>query len=124
MHQLVLQDRQIETTLGISGTSIHSILHEHLTVKKIFSRWIPHNFSIAQKKARVNWSKEMLPKYDRGASKHVYDIVTGDESWIYAYELECKYQSTLWESQSSMTDHASPRQCELSLTHRLKQLHF
>ena len=52
--------REIETTLGISETSIHSILHEHLTVKKIGSRWIPHNLSIAQKKARVNWSKEML----------------------------------------------------------------
>ena len=46
--QLILQDRHvIETTLGISGTSIHSILHEDLTVKKICSRWIPHNLSIA-----------------------------------------------------------------------------
>ena len=41
--------REIETTFGISGTSIHSILHEHLTVKKICSRWIPHNLSVAQK---------------------------------------------------------------------------
>ena len=36
---MILQDRdvtyrEIQTTLGISGTSIHSILHEHLTVKK------------------------------------------------------------------------------------------
>ena len=38
----------------------------------------------------------MLPKYNRGASKNVYDIVTGDESWIYAYEPESKQQSTLW----------------------------
>ena len=34
MFQLILQDRHVtyhetETTLGISGTSIHSILHEH-----------------------------------------------------------------------------------------------
>ena len=41
VRQLMLQDRhatyrEIETTLGISGTSIHSILHEHLTVKKFF----------------------------------------------------------------------------------------
>ena len=40
VRQLILQDRhvshpEIETTLGISGTSIHSILHKHLTVKKI-----------------------------------------------------------------------------------------
>ena len=37
--QLILQDRhvtyrEIETILSISGTTIHSILHEHLTVKK------------------------------------------------------------------------------------------
>ena len=88
VRQLILQDchvnyREIEATLGISGTSIHSILHEHLTVKKVCSRWIPHN-------------GEMLQKYDHGASKHVYDIVTGDESWIYSYEPESKQQSTVW----------------------------
>ena len=38
VRQLILQYRhvtyrEIETTLGVSGTSIHSILHEHLTVK-------------------------------------------------------------------------------------------
>ena len=74
MRQLILQDRHvtyrdIETTLGINGTSIHSILHEHLIVKKICLRWIPYNLSIAQKKARVDWSKEIFQKYDRGAFK-------------------------------------------------------
>ena len=48
VRQLILQDRhvnyrEIETTLGISGTSLHSTLHEHLTVKTICSRSIPHN---------------------------------------------------------------------------------
>ena len=52
--------------------------------------------SIAQKMGRADWSKEMLQKYDRVASKHVYDIVTSDESWIYAYEPESKQQSTVW----------------------------
>ena len=54
--QLILQGcygtyREIERTLEISGTSIHSILHEHLSVKNICSRWIPHNLSIGQKKS-------------------------------------------------------------------------
>ena len=53
VRQLILQNhhvsyREIETTLGISGTSIHSIFYEHLIVKKICLRWIPHNSSIAQ----------------------------------------------------------------------------
>ena len=101
VRQLILQNRhvtyrEIEISLGISRTSIHSMLHEHLTFKKICSRWIPHNFSIAQNKTRVDWWKEMLQNYVRGASKHVYDIVTGVESWIYAYEPESKQQLTLW----------------------------
>ena len=40
VRQPMLQDRlvtyrEVETTLGISGTSIYAILHEHLAVKKI-----------------------------------------------------------------------------------------
>ena len=56
--QLILQVRhvtyrEIDTTLGISGTSTNSILHEHLTVKKICSRWIPHNLSKVAKVLRL-----------------------------------------------------------------------
>ena len=40
--------REIETILGISTTSIHSVLPEHLIVKEICSRWIPYNLSIAE----------------------------------------------------------------------------
>ena len=62
-------------------------MHELLTVETICSRWIPHNLSIALRHG--------FKKYDRGASKHVYDIVTGDELWIYVYESESKQQSTV-----------------------------
>ena len=55
VNELIMQDRaltyhEIEVFLGISSTSIHKILHEHLAVKQICSRWIPHNLTIAQKK--------------------------------------------------------------------------
>ena len=101
VRQLISQDRhvtycEIEITLGINGTSIHSILHEHFSVKQICSHWILHNLPIAQKKARIDWSKEMLQKYVHGASKYVYDIVTNDELWIYVYESKSKQQSVVW----------------------------
>ena len=65
VRELIMQDRhvtyrEIEASLGISSTSIHSILHGHLAVKKVCSRWIPHNLTVAQKKARVDWCKEIL----------------------------------------------------------------
>ena len=59
--------RQIKASLGISATIMHSILHEHLAVKKICSRWIPYNLTIAQRKLRDDWCTEMLEKYDRSA---------------------------------------------------------
>lgn len=88
--------REIEATLGISKTAIQSILQEHLAVKKICSRWIPHNLTEAQKEARVNWCKEMRQKFKLGTAKSVYNIVTGDETWIYSYDPETKQQSTVW----------------------------
>ncbi|GFT08475.1 metabotropic glutamate receptor [Nephila pilipes] len=109
VRELIKQDRhvtyrEIEASLDISMTSINKILHEHLSVKKICSRWIPHNLTNAQKTARVDWCKEMLEKYIQGTSKAVYNIYTGDESWIYAYEPETKQQSTVWVFQ----DEAKP----------------
>ena len=76
MRQLILQDshvtyRYIETTLGISGTSIHSLLHEQLTVKQICSRCIPHNLSIAQKTACVDWSSVHLILYEHLTVKKI-----------------------------------------------------
>ena len=98
VHELIMQDRhetyrEIELSLGIYSTSILSILHEHLAVKMNCSRWMPHNLTNAQKKVRVYWCKEMLEKYENGASKDVFKIVTGDESWICAYEPETKQHS-------------------------------
>ena len=75
VRELIMQEphmtyREIEASLGISSTSIHSILYEHLAIKKICYR------------------------YGCGALKDDYKIVTGDESWIYAYESETKQQHT------------------------------
>ena len=45
----------------------------------------------------------MLQKYNGGASKDVYMIVTGDESWICAYEPETKPTVGVFEDESSPT---------------------
>ena len=62
VRQLILQDFhvtycEIETTLGINGIQHNSILHEHLTVKKICLRWMAHNLSIAQKNQSIRVTK-------------------------------------------------------------------
>lgn len=87
---------EITDTLGIGAAAVNSILHDHLGVRKIASRWIPHLLTDDQKQRRVDWCKFMMEKFDNGRSKSVFEIVTGDETWIYAYDPETKQQSTVW----------------------------
>lgn len=87
---------EIEETLGIGSAAVNVILHDHLGVHKLVSRWIPHLLSDDQKRDRVEWCKFMLKRFDEGRSKSVSAIVTGDETWIYSYDPETKQQSTVW----------------------------
>ena len=96
MRQLILQDRhvtyrKIETLVGPAYTQYFM----NIGLSKKFVHVGYHTICQSSKKARVDWSKEMLQKYDRDASKHVYGIEKVDESWIYAYEPESKQQSTV-----------------------------
>ena len=69
-------------------------------------RWIPHNLTKAQKDAcqlnsiMLMGAKKIIKKFNAGASKEVYKIITGDKSWIYGYEPEQKQQSAVWVFQN------------------------
>ncbi|GBP71777.1 Putative uncharacterized protein FLJ37770 [Eumeta japonica] len=47
--------QHIRTSLGIGMSQVHKILHEHLAVRKLFTRWIPHNLTEAQILRRIIW---------------------------------------------------------------------
>lgn len=87
---------QIRASLGIGMTAIQTILHKELGVRKLVSRWIPHNLTEEHKAVRVDWCRKVLNRFDGGKSNAVYNIVSGDESWIYSYEPERKHQSAVW----------------------------
>lgn len=88
--------REIQEEVGIGLASIERILHEHLQVHKLASRWIPHLLSQEQKDERVEWCNFMLNKFDQGRSKRVNEIVTHDQTWIFCYLPETKQQSMVW----------------------------
>lgn len=87
---------EIRASLEIGMSQIQSILHKHLGVRKLCSRWIPHNLTEDQKTDRVTWCRAMLTRFNEGASNLVWDIVTGDETWIYCYDPKTKQQSSVW----------------------------
>lgn len=87
---------QIEQELGISSGSVRMILHEKLRLNKVSARWVPHMLTQEQKDARVKWCREMLARFDGGRSRTVWEIVSGDESWICSFDPETKQQSAQW----------------------------
>ena len=87
---------ELQGIMKISSGSLTRILHDCLSARKPYAFWVPHNLSDEQKRGRVDWCTHMLRKYDRGRSPHVWVIVTGDETWVYQYDLETKQQSEVW----------------------------
>ena len=81
--------------MKISSGSLTDILHVCLGVRKHCARWVPHNLSEEQKRGRADWRTHTLRKFDGGRSR-VWDIVKGDETWVYQYDPETKQQLAVW----------------------------
>jgi len=77
-------DIQAETQL--SRGTISRIIHDHLKMKKVTSRWVLHELTPQQKQLRVKTCKENLSKILSG-SWWLSDIFTGDETWIYFRQI-------------------------------------
>ena len=86
---------QIQSALNIGSAAVKTILSEKLNVRKLCSCWIPHRLTMEQKGARVSWCKKMLEEFDGGHLKNIYNIITGDENWIYQYDPKTKRQSSV-----------------------------
>ncbi|GBP71570.1 hypothetical protein EVAR_42035_1 [Eumeta japonica] len=67
-----------------------------LGVRKLCTRWIPHNLTEARKLRHVNWCFETMQIFASGNSNSLYGIVTGDDTWFYCYHLETKRQCAQW----------------------------
>ena len=86
---------EIEVSSSLSRGTIQTILHDHLKVKKITSRWVPYDLTPQQKQERVKICKENLERFRNGSGR-LCDIVTGDETWIYLRQIGRKQSNASW----------------------------
>ena len=88
--------RALATMLGLSTKGIHTIIHNHLGLRKVCAKWVPHKLSAEQKAKRVRICTELLAEYGENGAKRVTDIITGDESWFYYYGIPNKLKNMQW----------------------------
>lgn len=101
VEQAVVEDPHIsiEDIAELCGTStgtVHTILHEHLRMRKISSRWVPHLLSSAQKEERVDLAQSLLNKMRRWGDEGMKSVVTGDETYIRYHDPRNRSERMAW----------------------------
>ena len=106
VHQLVLENRKISIECivqetGLSTGTVHTILHEHLSMSKVCARWVPKMLTPDMKATRVNTSSVLLSRYNVNPENFLSRVVTGDETWVHYYDPSSKFESMEWKHAGS-----------------------
>ena len=68
--------------MNISVGSVHTILTCHLRMRKITTRWVPHNLTQVQREYRVTIARQLLHRYETEGDNFIDSKVAIDEMWI------------------------------------------
>ena len=78
--------RRLAEELSIPKTIIHEIMNNHMSMKKVCTRWVPKLFTPIQRANRVDCCQELLQQSEVNPTKSSDCIVTSDKSWTYHYD--------------------------------------
>jgi len=95
---LILQNRrltirEIAEDAGISFGSCQAILTEKPNMYRVAAKFVPRVLTEDQKANRVNISQELLDRVSVDEN-FLKTIITGDETWVYGYDVKTKAQSS------------------------------
>ena len=92
--------REVAEEVNISKTMCHEILAENLGTHRIAAKFVPHLLTDDQNQNRVDVSQELLDRVN-GNYKFLKNVIAGDDTWLYEYDVETKVQSSQWVSKIS-----------------------
>ncbi|UYV65462.1 hypothetical protein LAZ67_3004435 [Cordylochernes scorpioides] len=88
--------REVAEDLNISIGSCHSIFINDLGMRRVAAKFVPKLLNCDQKQLRMNIANEMLDSV-RDDPNLLQRVITGDEAWVYGYDVETKAQSSQWK---------------------------
>ena len=92
--------RELAEECGISVGSCHHILTEELKMHRIAAKFVPRLMTSDQPAHRVQVCQNLLD-HSENDEEFLSKIITGDESWVYGYDVETKVQPSQWTSKTS-----------------------
>jgi len=81
--------REFADEVGISIGPCHQMFTEKLQMRRVSATFVPHLLTGDQKENRFEISQELLASANGNEN-----IITGDETWVYGYDVETKMQSS------------------------------
>jgi hypothetical protein len=81
--------------VNIGKDTVRKTVVEDLRKQKICSHFVPHSLTPEQKDRRITACRDLIATADSDPD-FVKKIVTGDETWCFAYEPTTKGQSAAW----------------------------
>ncbi|UYV83836.1 hypothetical protein LAZ67_X000351 [Cordylochernes scorpioides] len=88
--------REVAEDLNISIGSCHSIFINDLGMRRVAAKFVPKLLNCDQKQHRMNIANEMLDSV-RDYPNLLQRVITGDEAWVYGYDVETKAQPSQWK---------------------------
>ena len=85
--------RELAEEVGIGTGSLHSILTDDLAMRRVSSKFTLKLLMMEQKQLPLEVSHNMLD-YTNSNPEFLNIVTTGDETWVYGYNLETKAQSS------------------------------
>ena len=89
--------REVAEDVGISVGSCHTIFSDILGLKRVAAKFVPKLLNFDQKTRRMTIAQEMLNNVN-GDPDLLKRVITGDESWVYGYDVETKAQLSQWNN--------------------------
>jgi len=100
----ILNDRQLAVRMiteepGLGKSSVHTILTEHLEMKKVCAKIVPKMLTPEQKLRQKECCVDR--KTSEESDEFLERVITGDKSCIYKYDIELKSQGREWKQKDS-----------------------
>jgi len=83
--------REVSEEVGICKSSCHTILTQKLKLHRVAAKFVPRLLTEEQKQDRVTVSQELLDRSNTDEN-FLKNVITGDETWVYGYDVETKVQ--------------------------------
>ena len=88
---------EVSMLVGIGHGTCHKILTEDFKMRLVASKFVPRLLSVDQKQKRLDVCLDLKENAANDLS-FLSDVITGDETWVYAYDPEIKTQFSQWRS--------------------------